>query len=418
MQEHTESLTIDTLGACVCLRCSRNMLQRKVAGHPLKICPACKGLWFEERDFLAVLARTGDCADKLATLTQGYSDLVCTRCGQRLVSMVAEGKIASATVHHCLACQGYWLDDGKLNLFAKALRFYRPPEPDEEEEVNTVAVIREDEESYIAVKTRGDSRDWDTALAYYRGVNLDHIGHGQRFTWRMYLFSMLFGLPVEAYNPRKRYPVATAGIIAACLLVMLVAVVNVRLFIQAIYGYSNVPVLLIGSMEVSRSLTCNFFHAGWMHLILNMYILWIFGDNLEDVFGDHGRIKGSLIFLAFYAICGVASSYGHALLSYASAKTYLVMRPCIGASGAVAGVMAAYWRLFPRVRLFQVFFFVPLKLPIWVYMIFWLGSNALLAALFGMRSGVSWAGHLSGFAAGWFLLRIFLPYELDEFRSG
>ena len=123
--------------------------------------------------------------------------------------------------------------------------------------------------------------------------------------------------------------------------------------------------------------TAMFLHGGFLHLGGNMLFLWIFGDNVEDALG-HGR------FLVFYLVCGVAATLLQAVLSPASTI------PNLGASGAIAGVLGAYFVLYPRARIVTIvplFFLFPLvEVPAglyllgWFLMQFWMGSSQLASA--------------------------------------
>ena len=141
-------------------------------------------------------------------------------------------------------------------------------------------------------------------------------------------------------------------------------------------------------------ITCMFLHGGWMHFIFNMLFLYIFGDNVEDRLGHLG-------YLAFYLIAGVLAGLAH-LLSAPSSVT-----PTIGASGAIAGVMGAYFLLYPHARVLTViwvFFFLEfIVLPAWVMLGLWfvmqLFQGSLAAATHG-AGGVAWWAHIGGFAVG------------------
>jgi len=151
-------------------------------------------------------------------------------------------------------------------------------------------------------------------------------------------------------------------------------------------------------------LTHMFLHAGWLHLIGNMWTLWIFGDNVEDRMGP-------VRFLLFYLFCGVIAGIVHLLTNAGSTV------PTIGASGAIAGVLGAYFLMFPFARvlvvipiLFWPFFFVLpafVYLGIWLFMQLFTGSLALVAPSAG--GGVAWWAHVGGFAAGFFGCRFFVP---------
>jgi membrane associated rhomboid family serine protease len=141
-------------------------------------------------------------------------------------------------------------------------------------------------------------------------------------------------------------------------------------------------------------LTCIFLHGSWMHIIGNLWFLYIFGDNVEDRFGHAG-------FVAFYVVCGLAASLAHLALNPASTA------PTIGASGAIAGVMGAYMVLYPRAQvlalipIFVIFYtFVvpaPVFLGIWFLMQFFSGVGEASQA---SGAGVAWWAHVGGFVAG------------------
>lgn len=142
-----------------------------------------------------------------------------------------------------------------------------------------------------------------------------------------------------------------------------------------------------------------FLHSGWLHLIANMWTLWIFGDNVEDV-------MGSFRFLLFYLLCGLGALAVHMLTEPSSTV------PVVGASGAIAGVMGAYFFLYPHAKVvtFLPIFIIPFifELPA----VFYLGAWFLTQIFSGMLTtggggGVAWWAHIGGFVAGMLLLRFF-----------
>jgi rhomboid family protein len=142
-------------------------------------------------------------------------------------------------------------------------------------------------------------------------------------------------------------------------------------------------------------LTSMFLHASGLHVLGNMWTLWIFGDNVEDRMGP-------VRFVFFYLLCGVAASIAHCFTNPDATI------PALGASGAIAGVMGAYFLLFPHSRIIVLFpvLFVPLffELPAVTYLAWWalsqLFSGTLSLAVPGTVGGVAWWAHVGGFAAG------------------
>lgn len=157
-------------------------------------------------------------------------------------------------------------------------------------------------------------------------------------------------------------------------------------------------------------LTSMFLHGGWTHILGNMWTLWIFGDNVED------RI-GPIRFLFFYLLCGLAAGVVHCLANPQSTV------PSVGASGAIAGVLGAYFVLFPYARVIVLvpILFFPLffELPALTYLGFW----ALIQVFSGTLSlagpsdvgGVAWWAHVGGFAAG-ILLQFFFVRRGNAYR--
>jgi rhomboid family protein len=141
--------------------------------------------------------------------------------------------------------------------------------------------------------------------------------------------------------------------------------------------------------------TSMFLHGSWMHVIGNMWYLWIFGDNVEDRLG-HGR------YIAFYLLCGFAAALGHVALNAGS------LVPTIGASGAIAGVMGAYFVLYPQSRVLTlipiIFYIEIIELPAIFLLGFWflmqLFSAGAIAANVSAGGGVAFMAHVAGFVTG------------------
>lgn len=159
---------------------------------------------------------------------------------------------------------------------------------------------------------------------------------------------------------------------------------------------------LLGWPVLVTIFSAMFIHGGFLHIAGNMLFLWIFGDNIEDVMGH-------LKFLIFYLICGIAAAAAQTLTDTES------LTPMIGASGAIAGVLGAYLRLFPRgmVRVATFFFFFPIlfRLPAIVVIGLWfliqLISGYALLGVTSAASGTAYFAHIGGFIAGLILVSLF-----------
>jgi membrane associated rhomboid family serine protease len=218
-------------------------------------------------------------------------------------------------------------------------------------------------------------------------------------------------IPIKDTILRRTYPYATLLIIIVNLLVFALELsLPPRIRNDFIYVFGLVPAryshhhwahLLGVHLDAYWPFITNLFlHGGWLHIIGNMWFLYLFGDNVEDRLG-HCR------FLFFYLLAGVAANLIHFFVNQDSTM------PVIGASGAIAGVMAAYLRLFPRARivtLFPVLFFpFFFEVPAFLFMGFWflmqLFSGAVSLAVANTGEGIAWWAHIGGFGVGFFLIK-------------
>ncbi len=227
--------------------------------------------------------------------------------------------------------------------------------------------------------------------------------------------------PLYDDNPTEIFPIVTLALIGLS--------VGVWVLIQ---GGGFTPELLDGSIcslgvipaEVTRSFgdgsirltgtgpcvfgglawgalpTSVFLHGSWVHLISNMWFLWIFGNNVEDAMGH-------LRFAVFYVLTGVIAALGHVAIEPASSL------PLVGASGAISAIMGAYLVLYPRARVATLFVFIIvfriIRLPAFVMLGMWFAYQLLASLLtpVGVGGGVAFAAHITGFLAGLGLILIF-----------
>jgi membrane associated rhomboid family serine protease len=212
-------------------------------------------------------------------------------------------------------------------------------------------------------------------------------------------------IPYRDENPRLRFPLVTSTIIALNLAAWLFELA--RGVDLSVLDYGLIPSWLLrgtrdGPLSVPGMgrlflhqevpvpltvLTSMFLHGSWLHIIGNMWFLWIFGDNVEDVLG---KVR----YVFFYLGCGLAAALAQVLLTPGSTL------PMVGASGAVAGVLGAYLVLFPQARVrclwVLIIFITFVRVPAWLLLGLWLVSQLLLPS----NSGIAWMAHVGGFAAG------------------
>ncbi len=215
-------------------------------------------------------------------------------------------------------------------------------------------------------------------------------------------------IPLRDDNPAQSSPVVTRALIVANLLVWLLELAQGEGLSEFLRDWGLVPGRLFASLsditsaptELLTVFTSLFLHGGWLHLIGNMWYLWIFGDNVEDRLG-HGR------FLVFYLGSGFVAAIVHSAIMPGSAV------PTVGASGAIAGVLGAYALAFPRARVLTlipiVFFFQIVAIPALVLLGIWFLFQFISGTLsFGSGSGgVAWWAHIAGFVFGFVAMGLF-----------
>jgi rhomboid family protein len=215
-------------------------------------------------------------------------------------------------------------------------------------------------------------------------------------------------IPLRDRNPTRRTPIVTFAVIGACFaafaLELSVTATSGDASLEAFFRrWGAVPADITAalasgdyaSQAIVGVLTSMFLHAGWLHLLGNMLFLWIFGNNVED------RL-GSIPFLAFYVVGGVAAALAQVLIDPRSTV------PLVGASGAIAAALGAYIALFPGARILSLvflgFFYQLLEVPAIIVLGFWFGLQLLSGfAAFDAETaqgGVAFFAHIGGFVFG------------------
>jgi membrane associated rhomboid family serine protease len=218
-------------------------------------------------------------------------------------------------------------------------------------------------------------------------------------------------LPIRDENPTTTTPLVTLLLIGACIAVFFgVQPRGDTAEVRFLYEEAAIPCEIVTAQPLTvdeiQTGTCSrttgqpafptkgvffaalasiFFHGGFLHLAGNMWVLWIFGNNIEDTLGH-------LRYLIFYLVSGILATAAHVVLNPTSTV------PVVGASGAIAGVMGAYLVLHPRARVTAIvppLFFIPFRVPAAVFLVFWLVGQFFLGG-----SNVAWEAHVGGFIVG------------------
>jgi len=203
--------------------------------------------------------------------------------------------------------------------------------------------------------------------------------------------------PLRDENPTERRPILTYALIAVNSAIF-VGTLLAEVFEQTIMDLGMRPADVLAGRRLDTLFTSMFLHGGILHIVGNMWYLWIFGDNIEDVLG-----RGK--FLLFYFGTGLVASFAHALSDPGS------MIPTIGASGAISGVLGAYLVLYPRAKVhtaITAFWIIHLvTIPAAAMIGFWFVWQVLAVSVTwwaGIHARVAYLAHIGGFIAGMLLI--------------
>lgn len=331
-----------------------------------------------------------------------------TRCPHCLTRTLTEVPFQDQHVFQCTTCQGLWFEDGELNDLIS--RF----DPDIQEHCHASHLgkrlgtgQRQCRHCDIAMEHHHLLADYTVEIDRCSGCDgvwidhaeVDQVLHSPRIIeamknlnkgicWRSWLFQFLTQMPVEYNVASHRTPWVTYSMIVLCSLVFVLGLANPGAEQWLLNTYAVQTDTMGTPSMLLQLLSYQFLHGGWLHLIGNMYFLWIIGDNIEDVLG-HWR------FLALYLLAGAVAALAELAWFHLLGGQRLLL---VGASGSIAALFGLYLIWFRYSSLtFMILVFQKKLAPHWYFLI-WCGLN-----LFGMLSGqggVAFMAHLAGFAFG------------------
>ncbi len=300
-------------------------------------CPVCFGAWFDAGE-LDSLGESNIDALLRDPESRRPSERLCPR-GHGPMSEILCPAVIDSPLDRCDTCGGIWLDGDERRRLASA----------------------------STKEGQGTRREQLTR----RGV--------------IWAVQLLTHLPVEVENPARGTPWVVYCLLGGYLLFFLAE-------LQGLVYYRDWAVvagaLVRETSSVHTLFTHQFLHGSWIHLLGNAYFIYIFGDNIEHLFG---RLRFILLVVGGGLVGGVI----HVALTRATAT------PMVGASGAIAAVMAAYLWSFPKAKLFQTipFLLIQVKIPAWVYLVIWLALQFLMG-FFTDALEMAWFSHIGGFVFG------------------
>jgi membrane associated rhomboid family serine protease len=334
-----------------CPRCTFPVVPVRTESVEVDHCPRCQGTFFDAGEAPRVFGE-GACFETWRELWSADeaspSLLRCPKDGTCMLAHTVSMLNASVLVDVCPHCLGMWLD-------------------------------RDEGKQLRAMGERARKAEQEALR-----------GHGIGG----YVFQFFTQLPLEVWNPMRRRPHLVYG-----LLILLAASFGLESLekpaLEAQRGlWMLVPREVLGGQHAWTLLTHGFLHGGWLHLLGNLYFLWIFGDNVEDHLGKRQ-------FAILYGTALVAGGLAYAM-AHAHSRT-----PMLGASGAIAGLMGAYLVLFPRVRLWVMLLVWRVRMRVGWYLGAWLALQLVMQSI--GAPGTAWMAHLGGFTVGALLSLLLRP---------
>lgn len=372
-----------------CPVCNVEMKQFQMEHTELDMCEKCQGIWFDKGEFQTILKSLENNSEvsydkynpfgkKIDVIDPKlYTKRHCSRCGE-IMEQFNYAYDSNIFLDKCPSCGSIWADKGEVLKAAIHNKGYPKLE----------AIGRKMTENATNMETLKD---------------LSRTAEELKSSGIRALFLPKIILPLSDDNPRICVPFVTISIILANILALIFGVIAI------IGGKDIISLALVSSnIIVGKNLhsliTSMFLHAGILHLFFNMFFLWIFGDNVEDYLG-HFR------FLAFYLLFGI---FGGLLFTATSINTPLASVPAIGASGAISGIIAAYFLIYPNARVNILFFSKIIKAPAFLYIGWYILMQIIFVSIKSATGyeAVGYSAHLGGIIGA--LLIVFM---IKQYRS-
>lgn len=359
-----------------CPFCTARLEQIISYGTSVDICKACGGVWFDPGELKNCIDFLLNNTDKIP---EAYPNLerevvrvrdlaeskrACPKCS---VSMEKFNYSYDSNVilDKCDSCSGIWADMGELYKLAVYMKGNK--------NVQGIA-------NYLVEHTR-EIDQLKSVAAMARELS--------RPAGYAFLYPKLI-VPISDSIGIGLFPFVQLGIIILNILIYIIQATVIKDPIHFFESWGFIPVDIFSLHGFLTLFSSGFIHAGFFHLFGNMLFLWIFGDNIEDKFGH-------LKFFIFYLICLAGANFAH---FFANAHSDI---PAIGASGAVSGVMGAYFIFHPHAKVKMLVINRVIDIPAVIYIGAWIAMQILMGFVYhaaGISYGISYMAHVGGFATG------------------
>lgn len=357
-----------------CPQCGSGLVSVQFQTISVDKCPVCRGAWFDSGELSALVQeiKRGELrVEESEATAPTLGPNLCPRCFESLLPFDYQYN-ANIRLKRCPACKGIWVP---FHCFGAIKKLYQSSRKVFQRDAGFAQGLKEHYE---------DIENWQT-IGEFSSLLSSRVP-----IWL--LFAPKIVMPLSDSPGVSSAPLVTLSLIGINLVLSFYHWTGLSgmKFEQYVNLYGMVPARVIQGDRLPGILTSLFVHAGIFHLLGNMFYLWLFGDNVEE---RMGRIK----FLIFYFFAGTLGALVHAF--FYSDSTI----PLVGASGAISGVLGAYFIFFPWARIKTLFMYRVIDIPAWIYLGTWIAFQVILAVLslaLGRMFSVAFLAHIGGFLSG------------------
>ncbi len=369
-----------------CMKCSSKMITQNINGVEIEYCLKCGGMWFDSNELEKVLGGNKPKFFSELSSSGKISGYTCPKCFVYIYQMEliqGSGIIAET----CFKCDGFFLDKGELVKLKDYIN------------LNQIKISIKHEKTI-------DKVNKEPIPIYKQHNQPSDVYMFDVESFPVKFFQFLTGFPIEK---------APSGPLLTPVTGTLIALNSIIFLYTYFFGGLNkwtvtlgmVPNEITNGHQLITILTSMFMHGSWLHLIGNMYFLFVTGDDVE-------KRLGSFWFTIFYFAGGIIATLGQIVVSPTSTI------PHIGASGAISALMGAYVIILPKRKFFFRFFYFlwfnfSFEVPVYAYLIFWFLLQMLNAHL--KTAGVAWHTHITGFLFGMLIALIIWYFKPNSKKS-
>jgi membrane associated rhomboid family serine protease/Zn-finger nucleic acid-binding protein len=356
----------------LCPVCKKQMMSRQIGEVTVDICSNCGGIWFDKdelKETLSILKKSSEIPFRnfkplpREDEAQEFREIYCPRCATALKPF-NYAYDSGIFLDRCPSCGGIWADRDETESIASFLK----GNPKLEKLGKSYLDHSKERQTWIDLKEASPTM---MSNAFY---------------WQ---FLPLIVLPVGDENPRQHFPWVTMALILINIIIFICEVIFISDPQSFFNRYGSIPVNIASGKNLYTLLSSIFLHGSLLHVLGNMFFLWIFGDNVEDIFRPFK-------FLVLYLTSGILGDVLHTFTHLASNM------PMVGASGAISGLMGAYFVMFPTARMKIFFVKRVIYLPAALYIGAWISFQIIygLADIGLSVSNVGFFAHVGSFVAG------------------